>query len=104
MRFCSFIGQKWTPARDPALREIEEWAGHRKTRNHMKILFFILLTLILAFFVLGLTGCVTTTETKYHADGSKSVIERKEADRAVLVFGSEVIRAYSTREIERSGK
>lgn len=50
----------------------------------------------------ALSGCVTTTETTYKPDGSKSVIERKEADRAVLSFGGEVIRAYSPRAIHPS--
>ena len=52
----------------------------------------------------ALSGCVTTTETTYEPDGSKRVIERKEADRAVLYFGGSLIQAYSPRAIDRSGK
>lgn len=47
----------------------------------------------------ALSGCVTTTETTYKPDGSKRVIERKEADRAVLSFGGSLIQAYSPRNI-----
>ena len=113
MNFCTFPGQKWEPLRSKPAPHVPQPATSTRTnyprayppepppKRTMKILFFITLAAIVAFFTFG---CVTTTETKYHADGSKSVIERKEADRAVLTFGGEVIRAYSPRAIDRSGK
>lgn len=80
-----YLNRQFTPVREP-----------ERARRGSSIVRLVSLACGLSW---ALSGCVTTTETTYKPDGSKSVIERKEADPSVLYFGGSLIQAYSPRTI-----
>lgn len=64
MNFCTFLGQKWTPAREnPALAEIEGWSGRRPRRGPLQVIGMILLALVTLAFVLAFAGCAASPGT-----------------------------------------
>lgn len=99
--------------RDPFITDLDAadsiaWRQKHRPPNHMKTLFYVILAGVLAFFALGLSGCVqTTTRTVDPVTGAVVESTIKAPAPGVLPFAAAAITAYSPRPIvvreEKSG-